>query len=153
VAKQNLTWHDDRPGLGPGHIVLDGDPAPQKWTQPPQFSAHVCCGQTAGWLKMAFGTEVGFGPSHIVLEGTQLPPRKGNSSPHFLVHVYCGQTAGCIRKPLSMEVGLDPGHVVLDGDPGPGAPSPRKVAQQPPTFRRVGLLSKGHGFCAVVNYI
>ena len=36
-------------GLGPGYIVLDGDPAPipQKGHSP-QFMAHVCCGQTAG---------------------------------------------------------------------------------------------------------
>ena len=36
-------------GLGPGHIVLDGDPLPP----PPkghiaQFSAHICSGQLAG---------------------------------------------------------------------------------------------------------
>jgi len=30
-------------GLGPGHIVLNGDQLP-KDAQPPQFSAHVCCG-------------------------------------------------------------------------------------------------------------
>ena len=36
---------------GPGDIVLDGDPAP------PQFSAHVCYGQTAGWIKMLLGTD------------------------------------------------------------------------------------------------
>jgi len=37
-------------GLCPGHIVLDGDPAPpQKGTQPtPQFLAHVYCGQMVG---------------------------------------------------------------------------------------------------------
>ena len=35
-------------GLGPGHIVLDGDPAPiSKGADPPQFTAHVYCGQTA----------------------------------------------------------------------------------------------------------
>jgi len=28
-------------GLGPGYIVLDGDPAPLKGAQPPHFSAHV----------------------------------------------------------------------------------------------------------------
>jgi len=58
-------------GRGPGHIVIDGDPAPppQRGTGP-QFSAHVCCGQTAGWIKMPFGTEVGLGPGHIyVLDG------------------------------------------------------------------------------------
>ena len=36
-------------GLGPGHIVLDGNPTPLlKRGTVPQFSAHVCCGQTAG---------------------------------------------------------------------------------------------------------
>ena len=40
-------------GLGPGHIVLDGDPAPppQRDTAP-QFSAHISCGQIAAWNKM-----------------------------------------------------------------------------------------------------
>ena len=36
-------------GLGPGHIVLDGDsaPPPKRGTAPTQFSAHICCGQMA----------------------------------------------------------------------------------------------------------
>jgi len=44
-------------GLGPGHIVLDGDPAlpPLKGHSSPQFSANVRCGQTAGWTKMPLG--------------------------------------------------------------------------------------------------
>jgi len=45
--------------LGPGHILLGGDPAyalPQKGHS--QFSAHVCFGETAGWIKMPLGTEV-----------------------------------------------------------------------------------------------
>ena len=35
-------------GIGPGHIVLDGDPAPppKRGTAAPHFSAHVYCGQT-----------------------------------------------------------------------------------------------------------
>jgi len=41
-------------------------PAP-KGAQPP-FTAHVCCGQTAGWIKMPVGTEVGLGPGDIVLD-------------------------------------------------------------------------------------
>jgi len=43
-------------GLGPGHIVLDGDPAasPTK-----KFSAHLYCGQTPGCIKMPLGVEVG----------------------------------------------------------------------------------------------
>jgi len=35
-------------GLSPGDFVLDGDPAPiSKGADPPQFTAHVYCGQTA----------------------------------------------------------------------------------------------------------
>jgi len=70
-------------GLGPGHIVLDGDP-----TLPPpkvhsQFSAHICCGQMAGWIKMPLGREIGLRPSNIVLDGDPAPlPQKGRS-PNF----------------------------------------------------------------------
>jgi len=39
-------------GLGPGHIVLDGDPAPRpRKVYSPQFSAHVYCGQTVAHLS------------------------------------------------------------------------------------------------------
>jgi len=62
-------------GLRPGHIVLDGEPAPKKKEHSPQFSAHVYCGQTAGWIKMPLGTEVGLGPSHIVLDRDPCPPK------------------------------------------------------------------------------
>jgi len=39
-------------GLGPGDIVLDGDPAPPKkgTHQPHHFSAHVYCSQK-GWMN------------------------------------------------------------------------------------------------------
>jgi len=43
----------------------------------PQFSVHVYCGQTAGWIKMPLGTEIGLSPGDIVLNGDPpLPPRK-----------------------------------------------------------------------------
>ena len=67
---QDETRHGVR--LGPGHIVLGGDPAlTPKGAQlpPPQFSAHVCCGQTTGWIKMPFGMDVGIGPGQIVSDG------------------------------------------------------------------------------------
>jgi len=39
--------------LGPGHIVLDGDPAlrPQRGTAPLEFLVHVYCGQTVAHLS------------------------------------------------------------------------------------------------------
>jgi len=60
----------------------------------PQFSADVRCGQTAGWIMMLLGTEVGLGPGDIMLDEDPAPPpkKKGHSSPHFSAHVYCGQT-------------------------------------------------------------
>jgi len=62
-------------GLSPGDFVLDGtSPLPKKGAEPaPQFLAHVYCGQTAGWIKMALGMEVGLGPGHIVLDGDPAP--------------------------------------------------------------------------------
>jgi len=45
-------------GLGPGHIVLDWDPASPSKGEHPQFSAHVCCGQMAEWIKMPLGRKV-----------------------------------------------------------------------------------------------
>ena len=38
---------------------------------------------------------------------------------------------------LAREVGLGPGDIELDGDWGPTFPSPKKGAQQPPTFQPV----------------
>jgi len=72
-------------GLGPGHIVLDGDPAPPplKGTKPPIFRP-ICCGQMAGWIKMPRGREIGLSPSDIVLYGDPSPPpQKGAESPNF----------------------------------------------------------------------
>jgi len=66
--------------------VLDGDPAPppQKGGRAPQFSAHVYCGQMAGWIKMALSIEVGLGSGHIVLDGNPAPlPKKGAQPPIF----------------------------------------------------------------------
>ena len=64
--------------LGQGDTVLDGDPVTphgKGHSNPPHFSAHVCCGQTAGWIKMPLGTEVVLGQGHIVLDGDPAPPK------------------------------------------------------------------------------
>jgi len=50
---QDETWHASRPR-----------PWPQM-AEPPQFLAHICCGQTAGWIKMPHGREVGLSPRDI----------------------------------------------------------------------------------------
>jgi len=76
-------------GLSLRDFVLDGNPAPlpKRRRSPgadPQFSAHVYCGQTAGWIKMALGADVGLGSVHIVLDGDTAPfPKKGQIPPIF----------------------------------------------------------------------
>jgi len=70
-------------GLGPGNIVLDADPAPPRSGTAPPNSAHVCCGQNAGWIKMPLGTKVGLGPGRIVLHGDPAPPPKKGTAPNF----------------------------------------------------------------------
>jgi len=69
-------------GLGPSHIVLDGDtaPLPQKGTEP-QFLTHVYCGQTAGWIKTLLATEVDLGPGHFVLDGFPAIGERGTAAP------------------------------------------------------------------------
>jgi len=57
-------------GVGPVHIVLDGDTAPLPKTggRAPKFSVHLYCGQMAGCIKMPLGTEVGRGLRDIVFD-------------------------------------------------------------------------------------
>ena len=49
--------------------------------EPPQFSAHVYCGQTAGWMKLVLGMVVGLGPGVFVLDRDPAPPHKGGGAP------------------------------------------------------------------------
>ena len=72
-------------GLGPGRIVLDGDPAtlPKKAAEPPIVGRFLLW-PTAGCIKMPLGMEVGLGPSDFVLCGNPAPlPKKGTESPNF----------------------------------------------------------------------
>jgi len=73
-------------GLAPGHIVLDGDPAPspKKGTEPPpQFSTHFYCGQTVAYIKMSLGMAVGLSPGDFVLYGDPAPLQKRGAAPNF----------------------------------------------------------------------
>jgi len=58
-------------------------PLLKKGAQLHQFSAYVCCGQMARWIKMPLGAKVGLGPGHVVLHGDPAPPKKGAQPPNF----------------------------------------------------------------------
>jgi len=54
------------------------------------FSAHVCCGKTAGWINMPLG-KVGLGWDDMLDGDPDSPHGKGHSSHHFSAHVCWGQ--------------------------------------------------------------
>jgi len=139
---QNETWHGGR--LGPGHTVLDWNPAPQTGNSP-QFSPRVCCGQIAGWTKMPLGMDVDLGPDDIALDGDSAAPpplQKGEGEhstlPRILAHVLWPN--GCMDQDATWyrDRPSRPRHIVLHGDP-----APLKGAQQPPIFRPCLLWPKG----------
>ena len=75
-------------GFVPGHIVLDGDPAPppRKGHNPRIFGP--CVLWPNGWInqltKMPLGREVCLGPGGIVLDGDPAPsPKREHSPPIF----------------------------------------------------------------------
>jgi len=119
-------------GLGPVHIVLDGHtaPLPKKGGRapPPEFSAHLYCGQTAGCIKMPLGMEVGFSLGDCVRWEPSPLPQKGRSPTQFSAHVYSGQTAAWIKMRLGTEVDLGLHDIVFDVDPATpennGTPTP-----------------------------
>jgi len=123
--------------LGPGHILLDGDPAPPppKGHSPPIFGPHPllpngCIDQDSTWYR---GRPRPW--PHCVRWGPSSPPHKGSGAPPlnfrltFIVAKRLGPT--WFKMVLGMEVGLSPGDlVVLDG----AQPLPKKGAEPPPQF-------------------
>ena len=101
---------------------------------PPQFLAHVCCGETAVCIRIPLATEVGLSLGDIMLDGDPAPPPLKGYSPQFSVNVRCGETAGWTKMPIGMEVGLGPGDVVLDGVT---VPPKRSTA---PSFRPMSIV-------------
>jgi len=81
--RQDATWYEHRPQPRGLCIRWGPNPPPQRGGRlrpPPQKkkSTDVYCGQMAGWVKMALGTEVGLSPGDFVLDGDPAltPPKK-----------------------------------------------------------------------------
>jgi len=112
----DVTWYGERPR--PRRLCVRWEPrSPSSKGGGAKFSTHVC-GQTAGWIKMTLGTDVGLRPGDFVLDGDSAPSQKngGNPSPQFSALVYCRQTAAWIKMPLCTEVGHGLRDIVLDGE-------------------------------------
>jgi len=48
-------------------------PLPKRGGGQKKFSAHVYCGQTAGWMKLVVGKDVGLSQDDFVLDGDPVP--------------------------------------------------------------------------------
>jgi len=120
-------------GLGPGHIVLDGDPAPLLPNgHSPQFSAHISCVQMAAWIKMSLGMELGLGPGDFVLEGgPRSPPQNGGRVLSICGLCLLWPNARLVQLVLGMVVGLSSGDLALDANL---ALFPKRGRSPPPQF-------------------
>ena len=81
---QNATWYTARPR--PRRLCVRWGPrSPStKGAQTTQFSAHICCGQMAAWIKMSLGIELGVDPGDFVLDGDPVAhPQKRGGPPNF----------------------------------------------------------------------
>ena len=56
-------------------------PSPKQGAEAPKFSAHLYCGNKAGYIKMPLGTEVGLGLRDIVFDVDPATPRKRAPQP------------------------------------------------------------------------
>jgi len=85
----------------PGHIVLDGDPAPpeKRGTTAPHFRPMIIVAPN-GWMDQD-ATWYGGRPRprrHCVRLGPGTPAENRHSNPPRLAHVYCGQTVSYLSN-------------------------------------------------------
>jgi len=78
---QNATLYGGRPPPRPHCVKWGPSSTLKKGAQSPQFSACVHRGQTAAWIKMPLGMEVGLRQDLIVLNGDPAPPSKRGTIP------------------------------------------------------------------------
>jgi len=105
LTDQDETWHAGRPQPWP-HCIRWGPSSPSpKGAQPPQFSAHIRCGQMAAEIKMPLGMEVALGPGDVVLDGDPAAPphKRGRSLPP---NFFCSRPMFILRSCSHKDSGL-----------------------------------------------
>jgi len=120
-------------------------PFPKRGQSHSQFSAHVHCGQTAGWIKMILGTEVGLGPRHIVLDGDwgpSSPPQKGSrAAPPPIFGPFLLWPNGWMRQDATWYGGR-PRLSRLCVRWGSSYPQKKVAHASPPNFRLMSIVAK-----------
>jgi len=82
-------------GLGPGHIVLDGDRSPRhrKGHSPPTLRPMFIVAKRLDGSRCHLVQRIKTSAqATLYYMGTQLPFLQEGHSPQFSVYVYCGQT-------------------------------------------------------------
>jgi len=115
----------------------------------PQFSVHVCCGQTAGWIKMPLGREVGFGPGDVVLDGDPAPPR-GTASNFRPMSVLLWPNGWMDQEPTWYGGRPRPRPHVTYGNP---PPSTERGTAAPPSFRLMSIVAKRSPISATARHL
>ena len=88
-------------GLSTGYLYYMGTQPPSpKGCGSPKFSAHVYCGQTAEWIKMALDMEVGLSPGYLVLVGDPAHGLGLQLKQGSLVLSDCLSVSSCVRVGL-----------------------------------------------------
>ena len=135
------TWHEGRPRPWP-HCVRWGPSSPStKGAQPPpKFSAHICCGQMAAWIKMPLGMELGLGPGDFVLDGDPAPPPpKGHRPP--ICGPYLLRPNGCMDQDVTRYgARFRPRRLCVRW--GSRCPLPKGGGRNPPNFRPMFIVPK-----------
>jgi len=137
---QDETRRPGRPRPWP-HCVRWWPSYPSPKGAQPQFSAHICCGQMAGWSKMPLGKEVGLDPGHIVLDEDPAPlPKKGAQPSPIFGPCLLWPNGWMDQDATWYEDRHRPRpHCVTWGPSSP----PQKKGTQPPIFGPCLLLSNG----------
>jgi len=124
--------------------VLDGDPPPLPKGHSRPFSAHMCCGKMAAWIKMPLGMEVGLGLGDFVLDGDPAPfPKKGAEPPPQIFGPCLLWPNGWMDQDGTWHGGRPrPRRLfVLDGDPA-SRPFPKRGRSPLPNFRPISIMAK-----------
>jgi len=108
---QDATWYGGTPQPRRPCVRWGPSSPPQKKGTFPQFSAHVCCCQTAVCIRIPLGAEVGLSLGVIVLDGDPAPPPLKGTAPNFRP-CPLWPMVGWTKMPLGVEVGLGPGNFV-----------------------------------------
>jgi len=91
---QYESWHAGKIRPWP-HCFRWGSSSPPPKGYSPQFAAHICCRQMAGWIKIPLGMEVGLGPVDFLLNGHRAPLNKKGAEPPTRIFRPCPLRPSC----------------------------------------------------------